>query len=244
MTAAKFQNIIHLDSVDSTNRYLKKKLSELPDGTIVFAFNQTDGRGKFDRKWYGKAGHSLFCSFLIKNISNPFDAIRYNFKFSLIIKRTLQIYSQQDRLILKWPNDLLVKPKKKICGILSEYKDECVITGVGINLNKFEIPLPVLYETAFLEEISSKTIILEEFQSQLINQANAFFMETQNLSAAEFPELWFNEAGIIDKRITVTNNSTSLEGIIKGITNYGALVIQTKDNTAEIINTGDIQYHD
>ncbi len=240
----KFVNIISLDSVNSTNSYLKENLNAIPDGTVLFTKDQTNGRGKFDRKWYGKAGNSVFCSFLIKNISNPFDAIRFNFKFSLIVKRTLQLYTPSQNLILKWPNDLLVKPDKKICGILSEYKDGCVITGIGINLKPFQMPAAVLYETAFLQDISDKTIDIDDFQLQLITQANKLFTETQSLDAEEIPEMWFNEAEIAGKEITVTNNHLSTKGIIKGITDYGALIIQTSGGETEIINTGDITYHD
>ncbi|MGH2623519.1 MAG: biotin--[acetyl-CoA-carboxylase] ligase, partial [Sphingobacterium sp.] len=48
------QNIIVLDQVDSTNDYLKSKLSNfkpLPELTAIMAKHQTHGRGQRDNNW-------------------------------------------------------------------------------------------------------------------------------------------------------------------------------------------------
>ena len=44
-------NIILLDSVDSTNSYLKRNYEKLDDLTIVFSSFQTLGRGRMNRKY-------------------------------------------------------------------------------------------------------------------------------------------------------------------------------------------------
>jgi len=239
----KFLNIINLDSTPSTNTFLKSQLADFPDGTVVFALNQTQGRGKFARKWYGEAGCSSFCSFLVKNIQNPYDAMRLNFKFSLVVKQLLMKYTDADNLILKWPNDLLVKPNKKICGILSEYIQNCVITGIGINIKHFVTPENIS-DISFLEDLSDEKIDLKLFNQQLVVQANEFFNQNEHLPASAFPDIWFKEAAIRNKKIDIVNNNLIITGLISGITDYGALIIKANTGTTEIITTGDITYHD
>ena len=60
-------NIILLDSVDSTNSYLKRNYEKLDDLTIVFSSFQTLGHGRMNRKFYSKKVESLLFSILIKN---------------------------------------------------------------------------------------------------------------------------------------------------------------------------------
>ena len=42
--------VIHLESVDSTNEYLKRRGALLPDGTVVVADHQTAGKGRLGRR--------------------------------------------------------------------------------------------------------------------------------------------------------------------------------------------------
>jgi len=244
MACKRFRNVIHLDVVDSTNTFLKNSISSFPDGTVVFANNQTAGRGKLDRKWIGKESCSIFCSFLTKDINSPLDAIRFNFKFSLIIKKVMQLYTDSTNLKLKWPNDILSGNNKKICGILSEYADHSVITGVGINIKPFETPSEINQVTDFLENISAEEINLELFQQQLIEEANCYFDKTKDFQAESFPGIWYNEARIADSKIAVQTGIKTTTGIITGITDYGALLILTDNNEKIAITTGDITYYD
>ena len=54
-----------------------------------------------------------------------------------------------DRVKIKWPNDILVDGRK-VCGILCERNGDCVIAGVGINVN----------QTVFAPEISDRATSL------------------------------------------------------------------------------------
>ncbi len=127
--------IIKFSSVKSTNDEAIKmiKHNKLKLG-IAVATKQSKGRGTMGKKWISRKGN-LFISIF-------FDISRSNIKsdkFSVfnphIIKDVLKKYSKY-KIIIKWPNDLLIK-KRKLCGILQEvisYKNKnYLIIGVGIN---------------------------------------------------------------------------------------------------------------
>ena len=60
--------VIHLESVDSTNEYLKRQGALLPDGTVVVADHQTAGKGRLGRSWQDAPGQSLLASWLLKSL--------------------------------------------------------------------------------------------------------------------------------------------------------------------------------
>ena len=52
------KNIIHLETVDSTNDYLKKIANEVEEGTVVISEEQTRGKGRWGRQWESEANEA------------------------------------------------------------------------------------------------------------------------------------------------------------------------------------------
>ena len=51
--------------LDSTNAFLKQHCSTLPDYSVIWADEQTHGRGRFTRIWNSEPGRDLTFSLLI-----------------------------------------------------------------------------------------------------------------------------------------------------------------------------------
>ena len=140
------QNIIVLDQVDSTNNYLKSKLSNfkpLPELTAIMAKDQTQGRGQRENSWLVAPNLNLTFSILLyPNTIKPQDHFLLNVIISLGIMDWLK--SQQIPASIKWPNDLMIS-NKKIGGILIENSLNKTsirqsIVGIGINVNQIIFP--------------------------------------------------------------------------------------------------------
>lgn len=137
-------NVIKLDSVDSTNLWARKNLSELKNFDVISADIQSNGHGQFERKWFSSSnnGGNIYLSIILKpdNTEHLNELTRYT---SLIVSNVLKKYDLSPDF--KFPNDVLIKGKK-ISGILAESvfvgsNFKGVIVGVGINLNLDEIEL-------------------------------------------------------------------------------------------------------
>ena len=63
--------IICLESVDSTNAYLRRSADELPHGTVVLADAQTAGRGRLGRSFASLAGKGIYLSVLLRPDCDP-----------------------------------------------------------------------------------------------------------------------------------------------------------------------------
>lgn len=138
---------VYLESVDSTNSYLKRiiKEQEPPKGLSVMAKCQTSGRGRLGRSWLSAEGETLCMSICVKN--------KYCEGFTLLVALAvydaIKLFCKGKELKIKWPNDIIAE-NKKLCGILCERVNEYTVIGIGINVN----------DKSFAEEIENKATSL------------------------------------------------------------------------------------
>ncbi|MFI5182576.1 MAG: biotin--[acetyl-CoA-carboxylase] ligase [Thermoanaerobaculia bacterium] len=135
------ENIIFVDSVDSTND-LGKSVAEklLADGTEIgptalVSRRQRAGRGRRGRRWISPDDTSLAVSLLLPWPAGP-ERVRVPIRLGVSLARGLSARFRLD-VRLKWPNDLLVG-RKKLGGILVEARasDEegYAVAGIGLNV--------------------------------------------------------------------------------------------------------------
>lgn len=133
--------ILCLETVDSTNTYLKKLAAEgAPSGTVVISDEQTGGRGRRERPFQSPPG-GLYLSILLRPDCPPAEAVDLT---AWAAVATCDAVEQQCGLRpdIKWTNDLLLHGRK-MTGILTEMGVEgesgalqYVIAGIGINLRQ------------------------------------------------------------------------------------------------------------
>lgn len=126
--------IIFLESVDSTQRYLIEKLktSELAAPIAVVANRQEAGVGSRGNRWEGLEGN-LFLSFAQKIGDLPQDLplASASIYFSFLLKDVLS--SVGSAVWLKWPNDFYLQ-SRKIGGTITSKIQENLVCGMGLNL--------------------------------------------------------------------------------------------------------------
>jgi len=244
MRLENYEHIINIEKVDSTNTYIKRHSEELNSGTVIFAKDQTNGKGRLGRNWYGEKEKSIFCSFLIKNIYESTDAIRLSFLFSLAVKIMLTKYIDSGRIVLKWPNDVMVSGKK-ICGILSEYSKECVIIGIGINVLNFQPREHIPYLYTSIESEINNTPDIKIIKNELVDSVNMVYKRYCTNTSSDIPLVWFREANIKGRPVTVNSEGKSIKGVIDSIDDLGCLIIINAVNgQKERIFYGDVTYND
>lgn len=125
---------IFLESVDSTNSWLKKYGDGLPHGAICLTDGQTAGRGRLGRDWYSGKGDALAMSLLFK----PREGTELlPIVCGIAVCNALKKLTNQSYKI-KWPNDVLFG-NLKICGILCESVSTApsfAVAGIGVNLSQ------------------------------------------------------------------------------------------------------------
>ncbi len=132
----KSYEIISLETVDSTSRYLKDYVAENRPSKPIFCTTkiQTSGYGQQKRSWVTNQDSAIF------SLAFPLDA---GFEISGLLSLHIAALLHQslneltaDTLYLKWPNDIF-NGHGKVAGMLIEQvlkKDyRALIIGIGIN---------------------------------------------------------------------------------------------------------------
>jgi BirA family biotin operon repressor/biotin-[acetyl-CoA-carboxylase] ligase len=158
--------ILWLETADSTNSELRKRIAGLDNLSIVATRAQTAGRGQGTHTWFASPGKNLTFSILYRfGETCPLaasDAILITQATTLALCDYLLGHGVQARI--KWPNDIWVDARK-ICGILIENTLESgmvreSIVGIGLNLNERNWP-PELPNPVSLSELTGQTYVPE-----------------------------------------------------------------------------------
>ncbi|MDQ2987033.1 MAG: biotin--[acetyl-CoA-carboxylase] ligase [Armatimonadota bacterium] len=165
------KSIFVLDSVDSTQDEIVRRLKAGEHVEAILARKQTLGRGRFGRKWLSTTGESLTLSFAWH------EATDWPWPAGLALAAGLAAAEAFDTSIA-WPNDLVIGGRK-VGGILSEIvtcpTGRVPVIGLGVNLTQSARPeglprasslqlegrppmLPTEAAVAFLDSISRQTL--------------------------------------------------------------------------------------
>jgi BirA family transcriptional regulator, biotin operon repressor / biotin---[acetyl-CoA-carboxylase] ligase len=126
--------IIYLESVDSTQNYLKElvRANSVEVPIAVHANIQTNGIGSRGNSWKGMDGN-LFLSFAIdlQDLPDDLKLESASIYFAYLLKETLS--EMNSSVWLKWPNDFYIDTFK-IGGMITNITKNTLICGVGLNL--------------------------------------------------------------------------------------------------------------
>lgn len=233
------------ETVDSTNTWAKALAEERDHhGTVVFAEEQTSGKGRRGRHWIMPKGSSVAMSCLLRPGIRPEKASMLTLVMGLSVAQACRkLYSLDARI--KWPNDIVVSGKK-ICGILTEMEVSeghitYLVIGVGINGNLTEFPeeLTGIATSLQLElghaisRTSLAAAVLEAFEDNYEE-----FCGREDLSGLQedYNELLINR----NQKVKVLEIGNAWEGTALGIDDRGKLLVERENHTVETVSSGEV----
>ncbi len=230
--------IIKLETVDSTNDYLKrlvKKGESKPK--IVISDIQTNGKGTKNRSFVSEKG-GIYLSILLPY----FDASFITPMTAVAVSDTIDKFATEKTKI-KWVNDIYLK-NKKVCGILCEsvYSDFCdkpfIIVGIGINLFKPEKDFAAKIKNIAISIFDYEDkAVKERFVSLLINNFLFYF---NGLDKKTFLEKYRNNNLVIGKRVKVFYDNKEREGIAVEVDSECRLKVKFSESEEKLLSSGDV----
>ena len=231
--------IIVLETVDSTNNYIKANPGIRGEFTAVRALSQTDGRGRFSRTWYMGPDLDLAFSFIFTPSAPASNIGIYSLVCGMALRRVMLPVIGVD-LDLKWPNDLYCRGRK-MAGILCEaiFEDRPrVIAGIGVNVNSRLFPEWLMGSATSVAIETGSEHDPAELMMRIISECKTMF------SALEIPldpglvREWEASCSSIGKRAIYNQDGIRAEGTVRSIDGQGRLVV-TDDATGSDISVMD-----
>ena len=233
----------HYASTASTNDKAKTLANHgEPEGTVVIADIQTQGRGRKQRSWSsGKGG--LWFSLILRPDLQLSNAMQVTMCAACAVVEAIQ---QQLMLkpSIKWPNDLLLG-NKKICGILTEISAEMdeityLIVGIGLNVNN-ELPASLKQNSTTLKNETKQIVNLSSLFIKILESFDGFYQALEKGDINSIRRIWLSNSSTIGSQVKVNMENEVIEGIAIDIGNKGELIVKTTHGDKYIV-TGDITY--
>lgn len=249
MSAASINNVIgkrfiELLSVDSTNNYAMRLVQngEAKHGDAFFAFEQTAGRGQFDKKWLSEKGENIILSIVLNTSElHMHQQPSLGMIAALSVQRLFNNFTDEE-IKIKWPNDIYCRDRKA-AGILIEnivrgQQWQFAVAGFGINVNQ------TLFPADLKNPVSLKLITEQNFDCVLLAKqlCNIFEHYLYQLYSGNDAEILNSYNAALYKQNEVSKfkqGSRIFSGVIRHVDAYGKIII---DNGIEqAFETGQLE---
>ena len=235
----------YFDSIGSTNdEALAWAVAGAPDLSIVIADEQTQGRGRLDRKWFTPKGSGLAFSLILR----PSATLRPHLSRTVGLA-ALSIAESCSGLGLapriKWPNDILLNGKKT-AGILIENvwsgdDVDSLVIGMGINVHKASVPPAELLQfpaTSLEDELGKEAPAREEI---LFSILSSFIRWHERIGTDELIHAWEEMLAFRGDQVQVQAGGESpVTGKLLGLEQDGSLRLSDTHDKSVIIRFGDV----
>lgn len=223
-------DVLRYEELGSTNdECARLAAAGAASGTAVVTRRQTGGRGRLLRPWLGLDGDNLFVS-VLHQTRLPIERVSgLTLDVGLAIAEALdEVAGLVGRVMLKWPNDLLVEGRK-LGGILCELVDgkhgPCVIVGVGLNVTARHLPEPIASTATSLALVMDAAPTLSTVEGLVIGAVRSALARYELAGRPEV-ERWLARAsrvGVVGGRVRELGSGRS--ATVKGIASDGALLL-------------------
>lgn len=217
-----------------------------PEGTLVVATQQTQGRGRLGRAWVSPAG-GLYLSLILR----PRRSLGETPQLSLVAGlATAEAVQERTGLVpmIRWPNDLLVNGAK-LAGILVESYSytspdhgpslpaPAVIVGIGINVTT---DLRVLPEGAVSLAAAGASCDPNELLAALCRRLEAWYDTWTSHGFDPIRAALRSRLAFVGQPVHVRSAATRLEGILSDVDERGRLLLRLDSGLLRAVEMGEV----
>ena len=236
--AAGVRLITH-DTLGSTNAEALRMARDGECGPLwIVARSQTAGRGRRGRTWVSEPGN-LYASLILTDPAPPERFLDLSFVAALALHDAIggRIPGLANRLVLKWPNDVLID-RNKFAGILVEGERTSVAIGIGVNCVLH--PVGTDYPATDLATAGVRTSPESLFAPLSAAMVARLAQWNRGAGFASIRTDWLSRAAGVGKPIRVKSDDSELAGQFETIDETGRLVLRLPDGTMQVLSAGDV----
>ncbi len=235
-----------LPTAPSTNALVREKANQgRPEGCVIVACEQTDGRGRYGRQFFSPIDSGVYLSLLLRPTAySPQQATCLTAAAAAAMCQAIEAVTGQQPGI-KWVNDIFLHGKK-VCGILTEAAVgletgalDYMVLGAGVNLYP-----PV---KGFPEEIQPIAgSVLErscpEAKNRLVGEfLNRFWDFYTHPECRAYLEDYRSRSLAIGQNVTVLSAGRAVSAYAYGIDDDFRLLVRYENGDTEALSYGEIR---
>jgi BirA family biotin operon repressor/biotin-[acetyl-CoA-carboxylase] ligase len=232
---------------DSTSRQLGLLAEQgAPEGAVVVADEQTDGRGRMARTWFSPPGVNLYFSLLLRPRVPPAASTTLPLLAGWGVVQALAGLAPGLSPQIKWPNDIHVGGRK-ICGILCDMQAEAdcvrhVVVGVGVNVNlaAADLPAEIARTATSLRIAGGHMVSRPALLASILNTLEPAYLRWCSEGLAPFLDDLRAHDVLAGRRVTLDQIGRRMVGRARGIAPDGSLQLELADGRIVPVVSGDV----
>lgn len=238
--------IHYFEEVGSTQRVAAELAAKgAAEGTVVIAELQTAGRGRLGRSWHSPPGVNLYMTIILRPRMPIAEVPRLSLVAGVAAAEALEA-AAPGMVALKWPNDIWLSGRKA-GGIIAEAVSDrnqqlaAVLLGIGINVNLAaeEVPTDLRDKATSVRITTGRECDRVGLASALFDQLDRRYAETEARGFGAVRPVYQGYLALRNRRVTVVDGTARVAGLVAGIDEDGALLLETDRGTQRIL-TGDV----
>jgi len=224
-------------TVGSTNSIAASWAAQsAPEGSLVLAEYQTQGRGRRGRVWDAPMGLNLTFSLVLRPKIHPERLGLVNMAAGIAVAEAVTAFSTPCSARLKWPNDIFLEGKK-CCGILLESTlsgltgPHSLILGIGLNVNQGTFPPDIAHKATSLLLETGRHVPRAPLLAEVLRRMEVWYNTlTEDAGAAILEKYRSLLVGLGESIVLYHSGSSSpIRGTFVEVNECGALVLRTVD---------------
>ena len=222
------RKILVFDSTSSTQtiaaEYAKNRENH---GLVVFAEEQTAGKGRAGNLWHSGRSDSILCSIVLTK--SKLSAELLSLTCAVAVAEAIGKPAKSQAKI-KWPNDILLSGKK-IAGILLESKTHnagnVFILGIGINCHQKKDSFPEeLRPAAMSMDIESRSVTDRISLAKRLLTSIDDWLETAQMDPEKVTDRWRELSIQLGHRVALIFNGRKFTGHCIGVDPEKGLILR------------------
>ncbi|MHC4075670.1 MAG: biotin--[acetyl-CoA-carboxylase] ligase [Planctomycetota bacterium] len=235
------KEIIIYESISSTNdaaaEYAKNRKN---NGLVIFAEEQTAGRGRSANKWFSNKYESILCSIVLTK--SKLNSELLSLGCAVAVAEAIGTVGGKEAKI-KWPNDIMINGKKA-AGVLLESKPQgdntTYIIGVGVNCHQGRNCWPdALKATATSIDIESKGVCDRTSLAKRLLNCLDYRLGAAEKNSKTVIEQWRRLSIQLGHRVKVVFNGKIFSGNCIGVDPEKGLIVQLDRGGVRMFDAAD-----
>lgn len=237
--------ILTTERTTSTNDIAwREALAGAPEGTVVFAEEQTAGRGRMGRRWHAPRFSALLMSVVLR----PGLGVQQSHLLTVLAavaaaEALRDIVSVQARI--RWPNDITIK-QRKVAGILVEGRSlatgTAFVVGIGLNVNIPREAFPAELQdsaTSLLIE-TGRQVNRVDLARRLLGTLERWYSDLRSGGYGHIARCWRRLSSTLGHRVVLMEDGREYRGRVLDLSLDDGLIVRLDEGVTRVFHASTV----